>query len=275
MIVYMCTIMLFSLAWGFYLSFTNKMIGSTPTWVGFKNYITLLKTPAYIDSVVVTIKFTCTAIALKLIFGMIQALVLNVQFPGKNIARALLLIPWSIPMITAALNWRWIFAGNGGAVNYILKSLGIIDKNLNWLGSANLAFFVIVFVDVWRGTPFFGTSIISRLQNIPDVYYEAAEIDGANRFQRFIYITLPNVKNTVFVTTIISTIWTLNTFGFIWNLTGGGPNHTTELMNVYSYLTAMSNRMLGRGLAVSIMAMPVLLVLIQIVSRQNLKTIDN
>lgn len=274
MLLYICTIMLFSLIWGIYLSFTNKMIGSTPSWVGLKNYIYLLKTPAYVSSIKITLKFTVTAIALKLVIGTIQALVLNVPFKGKNLVRAMLLIPWSIPMITAALNWRWIFAGTGGAANYLLKVLGLIDKNKNWLGEPGLAFFVIVFVDVWRGTPFFGTSILARLQNIPKVYYEAAEIDGANKIQQFFKITLPNIKNTLLVTTVISTIWTLNSFGFIWNLTGGGPNHTTELMNVYSYLTAMSNRQLGRGLAVSIMALPVLLILIQIVSSQNLKTID-
>ncbi len=275
MIFYLSTVLLFALIWGIYLSFTDKMIGSAPRWIGLENYTALLCSPQYRASVWVTVKFAVCAIAGKVFFGMIQALVLNEPFPGRNLVRALLLIPWSIPMIVAALNWRWIFAGAGGAANHILSSLGIIDRNLNWLGVPGLAFFCIVITDVWRGTPFFGTSILARLQTIPNVYYEAARIDGANVFQQFFYITLPNVKNTVLVTTLVSTIWTLNAFGFIWNLTGGGPNHSTELMNVYSYLTAMSNRMLGRGLAVSIFALPVLLILIQVVSRENLKTIDD
>ncbi len=275
MVIYICTVLLFALVWGLYLSFTDKMIGTAPKWVGVENYVTLLHTPQYINSVLVTFKFAVCAIIGKVFFGMIQALVLNEPFRGRNLVRALLLIPWSIPMIVAALNWRWIFAGAGGAANYILKSMGLIEKNLNWLGVPRLAFACIVITDVWRGTPFFGTSILARLQTIPKVYYEAAQIDGANVIQQFFYITLPNVKNTVLVTTLVSTIWTLNAFGFIWNLTAGGPNHSTELMNVYSYLTAMSNRMLGRGLAVSIFALPVLLVLIQLVSRENLKAIDD
>lgn len=274
MVVYMCAVMLYALCWGISLSFTDKLIGAEGNWIGLDNYIALLSSEQYLNSVKVTIKFTACAIAAKLVLGTIMALVLNESFKGKNLVRALLLLPWTIPMIVVALNWRWIFAGAGGMLNYILRSLGVIKRNLNWLGVPSLAFLCIVISDVWRGMPFFGNSILARLQTIPRDYYEAGKIDGANAFQRFIYITLPNIKNTLLVTTLVSTIWTLNAFGFIWNLTAGGPNHSTELMNVYSYLTAMSNRMLGRGLAVSILAIPVLLVLIEIISRHSLKDSD-
>jgi len=274
MIVYMLGVLAFAMIWGIALSFTDKKIAADPNFIGLENYITLLKSPDYINSIKITLKYTVFCIAGKLFFGTAMALTLNEPFRGKNLVRALLLLPWTIPMIVVALNWRWIFAGTGGALNYILRSVGIIERNLNFLGAPALAFMCIVISDVWRGTPFFGNSILARLQTIPKVYYEASKIDGANAIQRFIYITLPNIKNTMLVTTLVSTIWTLNAFGFIWNLTGGGPNHTTELMNVYSYITAMSNRKLGLGLAVSIMAMPFLLILIEIITGQNLKTID-
>jgi len=274
MLLYMCCVLLYALIWGIYLSFTDKRIGAEATWIGLDNYIKLLQSPQYLNSITVTLKFTVCAIAGKLTFGTIMALTLNKEFKGKNLVRALLLLPWTIPMIVVALNWRWIFAGAGGVLNYMLRTTGLIERNLNWLGVPALAFLCILISDIWRGTPFFGNSILARLQTIPKVYYEASRIDGANAFQQFIYITLPNIKNTLLVTTLVSTIWTLNAFGFIWNLTAGGPNHTTELMSVFSYLTAMSNRMLGRGLAVSIMAMPVLMILIEIISRHNLKALD-
>ena len=125
----------------------------------------------------------------------------------------------------------------------------------------------IVIANVWRGTPFFGISILAKLQTVPKDYYEAAQIDGANVFQRFWFVTLPEIKDVIMLSTLMSTIWTLNEFESVWLLTGGGPNGSTQVMNVYSYKTAMRSMMLGRGIAVAVLAMPVLLILISILTR--------
>ena len=176
----------------------------------------------------------------------------------------------SILNIVVVYNWRWIFNSTGGIANYILKSLHITNTDIIWFGSAGLAMTTIIVANVWRGTPFFGVSILAKLQTIPKDYYEAAEIDGAGLWQKFRHITLPEVKDVTILSALMSTIWTINEFETVWLLTGGGPNGTTEVMNVYSYKTAMRSMMLGRGIAVAVLAMPVLMILISILTRRML-----
>lgn len=252
------------------MSFTNKTIGNPASFIGLKNYARLLGDPEYRRAILNTVFFTFISIAVKTVLGMLMALALNQKFKGRNAARALLMIPWTLPNIVVVYNWRWIFNSTGGIANHILKSLHIIDSDIIWFGSAGLAFATIIIANVWRGTPFFGVSILAKLQTIPKDYYEAADIDGANLWQKFRHITLPEVKDVTILSALMSTIWTINEFETVWLLTGGGPNGTTEVMNVYSYKTAMRSMMLGRGIAVAVLAMPILMILIGILTRRML-----
>lgn len=250
------------------MSLTNKTIGNPASFVGLKNYIRLLGDAEYRRSILNTLLFTAISIAVKTVLGMLMALSLNQKFKGRNIARALLMIPWTLPNIVVVYNWRWIFNSTGGIANYILKSLHITNTDIIWFGTASLAMTTIIIANVWRGTPFFGVSILAKLQTIPKDYYEAAEIDGAGLWQKFRHITLPEVKDVTILSALMSTIWTINEFETVWLLTGGGPNGTTEVMNVYSYKTAMRSMMLGRGIAVAVLAMPILMILIGILTRR-------
>lgn len=270
MIIYLACFLAFPMVWGVYMSFTNKTIGNPASFVGFKNYIRLLGDAEYRRSILNTVFFTAVSILVKTVLGMLMALSLNQKFKGRNIARALLMIPWTLPNIVVVYNWRWIFNSTGGIANYILKSLHITNTDIIWFGSAGLAMATIIVANVWRGTPFFGVSILAKLQTIPKDYYEAAEIDGAGLWQKFRHITLPEVKDVTILSALMSTIWTINEFETVWLLTGGGPNGTTEVMNVYSYKTAMRSMMLGRGIAVAVLAMPVLMILISILTRRML-----
>ncbi len=270
LMVFLGAVLVFPLAWGICMSFTNKMIGGEAHFTGFKNYEKLIGDPEYRRSIVNTVKFTALSIALKCVLGMFMALALNQSFRGRNAVRALLMIPWTLPNIVVVYNWRWIFNPSGGIANHILKSLHLIDRDLVWFGSAGLALFTVVVANVWRGTPFFGVSILAKLQTISRDYYEAADIDGANLFQKFRYITFPEVKDVTILSALMSTIWTINEFETVYLLTGGGPNGATEVMNVYSYKTAMRSMMLGRGIAVAVLAMPVLMLLIGLLTRRML-----
>ena len=270
MIIYLACFLAFPMVWGLYMSFTNKTIGNPASFVGFKNYIRLLGDAEYRRSILNTVFFTAVSILVKTVLGMLMALSLNQKFKGRNIARALLMIPWTLPNIVVVYNWRWIFNSTGGIANYILKSLHITNTDIIWFGSAGLAMTTIIVANVWRGTPFFGVSILAKLQTIPKDYYEAAEIDGAGLWQKFRHITLPEEKDVTILSALMSTIWTINEFETVWLLTGGGPNGTTEVMNVYSYKTAMRSMMLGRGIAVAVLAMPVLMILISILTRRML-----
>lgn len=271
LILYLTLLLLCPIIWGIYMSFTNKVIGGTADFIGLANYMELLTSKDYWKSMSKTVTYTAAAIGGKVIFGTILALALNVSFKGNGICRALLLIPWSLPNVVVALNWKWIFADRGGIVNHLLKSAGLIDKNLLWLGSPVLAMLAIIVADVWRGTPFFGISILGKLQSIPKDIYEAAEIDGANIMQQFLYVTLPSIADVIGLTTLVSTIWTINQFETVRIMTNGGPNGATELMNVYSYRTALTNLQLGKGVAVSVLCIPVFLVLIYFATKKSLQ----
>lgn len=275
LIIYLLCVLLGPILWGIWMSFTNKTIGGDATFIGLQNYIDLLGDKEYRRSIINTLIFTGASIIGKCFFGILMALALNMEFKGRNIVRALLMIPWTLPNIVAVLNWRWIFSSTGGIANHILKSLHIIDKDLIWFGSAGLAMATIIIANVWRGTPFFGVSILAKLQTISKDGYEAAAIDGANIWQRFRYITLPEIKDVILLSTLMSTIWTLNEFESVWLLTGGGPNGSTEVMNVFSYQTAMKSMMLGKGIAVSILAMPVLILLISLLTRKMIGKEEN
>ena len=266
LVIYLAAVLIYPLLWGLYISFTSKTIGGPANFTGLKNYQKLLGDPEYRRSIM----NTALSIAFKTFFGMLMALALNQKFKGRNLVRALLMIPWTLPNIVVVYNWRWIFNPSGGIANHILKSLHLIDKDLVWFGTAGLALFTVVVANVWRGTPFFGVSILAKLQTIPEDYYEAAELDGAGIMQKFRYITFPEVKDVTLLSMLMSTIWTINEFETIWLMTGGGPNGATEVMNVYSYKTAMRSMMLGRGIAVSVLAMPVLMILIGILTRKML-----
>lgn len=270
LILYLCCVLVFPVCWGIYISFTNKTIGGGADFVGLKNYVRLINDPEYLRSIWNTVRFTVISIVFKIVFGTMMALALNVDFKGRNICRALLMIPWTLPNIVVVYNWRWIFNSSGGAANELLKTLGLIDRDLVWFGSAGLAMVTIIIANVWRGTPFFGVSILAKLQTMPDSYHEAAQIDGANAFQRFIYITLPEIKDVIILSAMMSTIWTINEFETVWLMTGGGPNGSTEVMNVYSYKTAMKSMMLGRGIAVSVLALPIFVILISLLTRRML-----
>lgn len=159
--------------------------------------------------------------------------------------------------------------------NYLLTRMGLIDRNLIWLGNATLAMVAVLVANIWRGSPFFGISILARLQTIPKDYYEAAELDGEGVFQKFFYVTLPEIMDVILLTMLVSTIWTINEFESVWLLTRVvEPSGATEVIGVFSYRTAMTNMQLGMAVAVSVLAMPVLLVLISIVSRKMLKQGD-
>ena len=274
MFLYLFFVLLLPVCWGLYVSFTDKMIGMDAHFIGLQNYVSLLNNKGFKNSVWVTVVYTFFSILGKLIFGIFMALILNFEFKGRNLARALMIIPWTLPNIVAVLNWKWIFSDIGGVANYLLTKLHLIDHNLIWLGTASLAMIAVLTANIWRGTPFFGISILARMQTIPKDYYEAAELDGAGAFAKFWYITLPSIMDVTLLTTLVSTIWTINEFESVWLLTGGGPSSATEVIGVFSYRTAMTSMQLGRAVAVSVLAMPVLWVLISLVSRKMLKQED-
>ena len=271
-LLYLLATMLIPLLWAFGISFTDKMVGSTPHFIGLGNYIEVIKDNVFWRAVINTIVFTIFAVGFKVVLGTILALVLNEPIRGRNIYRALLLIPWTISNVVAVLTWQWLYSDVGGVLNYILMSLNLIDKPVGWLAGPSIAMFSIVLVNVWKGMPFLALTILSGLQTISEDLYEAAKIDGANTIQRFFNITLPGIKNVLIIGTLVTTIWTLNNFESVWLLTGGGPLNSTQIFSTLSYSYAFQSLNIGKGITVSIIVFPFILMLVQAATKQTLQS---
>ncbi len=262
MLIYLFVIQGYPFVSAIFTSLTDKQIGVPGEFVGFQNYLDLIKEPVFRLAFRNTLVITLISVTLKLVFGMVMALVLNQDLIFKNLWRAVLFLPWTIPTIVTILNFGWMYSSTGGVLNFILLRSGLVNRPVNWLGTPTIALFSVILVNVWRGTPFFGISILGGLQSIPNELYEAAKIDGASFVQRFRFVTLPGVRDVILLVTMVSTIWTLNDFQIIWVLTRGGPANSTQVLSTLTYSTAFLNLDLGKAVAISVITVPLLLILV-------------
>lgn len=245
------------------LSFYNKPIGAPATFTGFENYISTLTDPSFWRAASNTFVFVFFSVTIKVLLGMGVALALNEHFPGRGIARVIVLIPWALPEITSCLSFVWLLDGNIGALNAILRGFGLIESNVYFLSDGDLAMPTVIGVNIWRGFPFFTLTLMAALQTIDKQLYEAADLDGANSLHKFWHITLPSVLPVLTVSTLLSTIWTTNSFTSIFVLTGGGPSDFTTTLPIYTYSEAFKGYAnLGRASAVAVIILPLIVLMI-------------
>ncbi|MCE7981705.1 MAG: sugar ABC transporter permease [Caldilinea sp. CFX5] len=249
-----------------WITLQDKTIGMVGRFIGLENYRQLLFNDPFFWQVVRNgFIFTIGSVLLKLLVGMIMALVLNQPLVFRGLWRGLLLMPWVAPTVVTALSWRWMLDLTG-VLNLVLRDLGLMTSSIPWLAQYGTAMFSLILVNTWRGFPFFGITLLAGMQAIPQELYEAAEIDGASVWQRFRYVTLPSLRTVILVVTILSTIWTFNDFSIVWLLTGGGPGHATDIFATYTYKLGFVTSRLGYGQTVSVILAPVLIAIIMILS---------
>lgn len=213
---------------------TNKM-AKFLNFAGFKNYRELFAQPEFWEIMLRSIYWTGLAVAVKTGFGMMLALLLNVKYKGRKIARTLIIIPWASSVPISSLLWTWVYHPEFGLLNYSLKATGIWKKPPIWLGAPTSAFFSVIWVDIWIGIPFMTLVFLAGMQAISQDLYEAAVVDGANAFQKFIYVTLPGLRDVLLIATLLSILWTFNDFNTIYILTEGGPANSTHILITYIY----------------------------------------
>jgi len=245
-----------------YLSLTNRLIARADTgvFIGLQNYINLLGDSIFRRTALNTFNFALTAVFFKLIFGMLMALVLDEVKFLKNLLRGVMLLPWIVPTSLSALGWLWMFDSEFSIFNKILLGTGLIDQKIIWLGMPATAMFSVQLVNIWRGIPFFGISLLAGMQSIPEDLYEAAEIDGANGWQKFWHITIPLLMPITAVVTLFSIVQTFADFQIVYVLTRGGPVNSTHLFATLTHQTAIIAGNLGEGAAISLFIFPVLAV---------------
>ena len=268
MVVMVLALVAYPFCYAAYLSLTRKYVGVPPVFVGFENYVRLAYDGFFRRAVWNSFIFTFASVGFKLVIGMVMAVVLTSRIRYRNLFTGLLLIPWVAPTVVSALNFLWIFDASLGVLNYLLvKVFRILPQGVGWLSEANTAMASVIFVNVWRGFPFFGISLLAGLKAIPGELYEAAAVDGANPVQRFRHVTMPSLRNIVIIVTLLSTIWTFNDFAIVYILTKGGPGGATQVLPVFTYEMAFGAQRLGEAIAVALYMLPALAAVIIVLSR--------
>ena len=200
---------------------------------GVANYIEALGDSKFQSSFFKTIIWVVAGVGFQFLFGFILAILLNQEFKGRGAIRAISMIPWVTPGVLIGLMWRWIYDGNQGVLNDILMKLHLISDKVPFLSQDGTAFPSVILTIIWQGIPFFALMLLAALQGVSTDMYEAADIDGATAIQKLAYITIPSIKNTIFVTALLRVIWVANSVDVIFNMTEG--RFGTLTMSVYVY----------------------------------------
>ncbi len=221
------------------------------SFVGIQNYLDLLATSDFWNSLYVTLLFTFWTTILVLIIAMVVALVMNEPFRGRGILRALILLPWAMPGVVNALMWQWVYNGKVGILNGALYSVGAIDTYHAWLVESGTMYPAIIFANVWNTFPFSALIFLAALQSVPSELYDASRVDRANVFQRYRYITLPWLVHPILIVLILQALGGVRLFDIIYLLTGGGPGNETSTIGYAAYQTAFLSFNFGLGNAYS------------------------
>jgi multiple sugar transport system permease protein len=219
----------------------NVIVEPNPVFVGFANYVKVLSDPTFLTALGNTFLFITSSTLVHLVLGLVFALLLNTSLLGnvtKAIFRVIYILPWLFTIAVIAVVWR-LMLDPSGAANYVLGTFGI--QGANWLSTPETALGSVTFINIWSGYPFFMISLLAALQGVPTVLHEAARVDGAGWWQRFVYVTLPHIRPVIISMAVLDLIWTSQQFALIWMTTGGGPLNATEVLSTFTYKQAFSN----------------------------------
>jgi multiple sugar transport system permease protein len=223
-----------------------------PNFIGFEHYKENLTDQRMWKSLWNTSVFTFISVLAELILGLAIALLINKAFLGRGLIRASILIPWAIPTAVAALMWKFLYDGQNGIVAKLFEDVGLIDRMAMLLTTDTGAMFSVIFADVWKTTPYMALLLLAGLQTIPSSLYEAASIDGANKWKQFVTITLPLLKTSLLVALLFRTLDAFRVFDLIYVLTGGGPANSTETISMLAYTLMFTQTNFGEGSAISV-----------------------
>ena len=236
------------------LSFTNSSLAGED-YVGFENYQKMLSSKKFNGIVTRTFVWMFFSVSLKLIIGLIGAVLLNANLKGRSIFRVLVMPPWVVPIAIGMLGWLWLYNGYFGIIAGVGMRTGILDGPFGFLAYKQSAFISTIIADVWVGTPMVTVFFLAAMQGVPRDLYEAAYCDGASRWDRFFKITLPQITPVIITMSLLSAIWTFNSFEIIWILTEGGPRGATTTLIIDTYKQALGNYKFGRGAARAVVVM--------------------
>ena len=252
------------------VSRTGKIRG----FAGFDNFISVLSNSDFAGVLKNTLVWTVLVVVLSTVLGFILALLLNNKFKGRKVARAIVVFPWATTLVIQASVWNFIINKDYGTLNTLLKTLGIITTNIDWTPTPSAYFAWEIACGIFVTIPFVCFTVLSGLQSIDSSYYEASTVDGANYWQKLFNITLPLVKSSLTVATVLNIIYVFNSFPIVWTMTKGDPAYKTDTLVTYLYKLAFYNGRQGEAAAVSVIGFCILLVCASIYMISTLKKGD-
>jgi len=244
---------------GLTYGFKDGTLLKSGEFVGLQNYASLFAMPEFWNSLRFSAVFAVFGVIGSYVAGLALALLLNKEMPFRGFFRVALLVPWILPSVVSIVGWRWMIGAQDSLVNTWLGWFGI--EPILFLGTEGWAVFSVIVIKIWRSFPFMMISLLAGIQTINQELYESAHMDGANRWQSLVHITLPQLKMISVVCWILMTIWCFNDFDTIWLLTQGGPANATENLIVLAYKYTFTKNALGTGSAISIVSLVILMAL--------------
>ena len=247
-LIFILVIVAWPLIETFRLSLTDARLGGE-SYVGFENYQELLEKKKFHRVITRTFFWMFLSVGLKILLGLAGATLLNAAVPGRALFRVLVMPPWVIPIAIGCFGWLWLYNSHFGLLSGIAQRIGLIDGPFGFLAYKTPAFYSAIVTDVWVGTPMVTIFFLAAMQGVSRDLYEAAWVDGAGRWHRFRRITIPQIMPVIVTMSLLSMIWTFNSFEIIWILTEGGPRGATTTLIVDTYKTAIGNWKFGEGAA--------------------------
>lgn len=255
-------VLILPIFYAIYLSGTDATLLTirSSNWVGVKNYVTFFTSASLGKVLSATFVYVVLGVTLTYFIGLGAALLLNQQLRGSALFRVILILPWVIPQVVLVLIFKWMLNPQYGVINWILTTLSITPDPISWFADARFALTAVMLVTIWKQYPLSCLILLAGMKTISPDLYEAAEIDGASKWQRFLHITMPGLKYVSSVLILLLVIWSFTNFVIIWMLTMGGPADRTATLSIFTYLNAFKFNKLGYGAAIGVICMLVSLI---------------
>jgi multiple sugar transport system permease protein len=241
-------------------AFSDVTVGDPSfDWVGFRNFDAIFDDPVFWRSLRNTVVFTVISMALTIVFAKALAMILIANFRFKWLVRFLVLLPWTTPVALSAVAWLWMLDSVYSPIDWVLRSIGLIESNVYWLGKDTLAMASVIAVHTWRIVPLAAVIILAGLISIPDDIKDAADIDGAGFWRKLFEITLPLTLPVIAVATLFGAVLTFTDMSVVQILTRGGPENATQVLPSYAFLKGIGSGDLAQGAAIAVFLFPLLL----------------
>ena len=267
-----CLIILYPFANSMLMSLTDQsMLKLGRRFIGLANFRKIASDPNFLSVLVNTVVFVTGSVALPFILGFVWAIILNEKFRLAEFLRGVTLVNWIIPSTAIGFLWMWLFNGDYGVINGLLRHLGVIDENINWLGQERAAMLVVILARTWQLLPWYMAFIIGGLQGVSLEQTEAAKIDGATNWTILRHVVIPEMRPILSLVLILGVIGALQQFDLIWVMTEGGPARATTTLAIEVYRNAFKNWNLGLAASVGVVWVIVLSVFSFLYIRANVR----